>query len=155
MCPKTEKQMQNNPETKAENNNVLLVEDSSDDVELIKRKIKSRQINCKIFVSKDGEEALDYMQRKDKYQDKEKFPDPNLILLDIRMPKKNGIEVLKALKSSETLKNIPVVMLTVSTLENDIFNCFDYGCEHYVTKSVGFEKFEVTLEPFMRYYLRK
>ena len=155
MCPKTEKQMQNNPETKAENNNVLLVEDSSDDVELIKRKIKSRQINCKIFVAKDGEEALDYMQRKDKYQDKEKFPDPNLILLDIRMPKKNGIEVLKALKSSKTLKNIPVVMLTVSTLENDIFNCFDYGCEHYVTKSVGFEKFEVTLEPFMRYYLRK
>ena len=155
MCPKTEKQMQNNPETKAENNNVLLVEDSSDDVELIKRKIKSRQINCKIFVAKDGEEALDYMQRKDKYQDKEKFPDLDLILLDIRMPKKNGIEVLKAIKSDETLKDIPVVMLTVSTIESDVFKSFDYGCDHYIAKSVGFDKFEVTLEPIIKYYLRK
>ena len=147
--------MQNNINIKGGDNNVLLVEDSSDDIELIKRKLTSRKINCKVFVAKDGEEALDYMYRKDKYDDKEKFPDPDLILLDIRMPKKNGIEVLKALKSDETLKDIPVIMLTVSTIESDVFKSFDYGCDHYVAKSVGFEKFEVTLEPIIKYYLRK
>jgi len=147
--------MQNNLNIGGKDNNVLLVEDSSDDIELIKRKLTSRKINCKLFVAKDGEEALDYMYRKDKYDDKEKFPDLDLILLDIRMPKKNGIEVLKAIKSDETLKDIPVVMLTVSTIESDVFKSFDYGCDHYIAKSVGFDKFEVTLEPIIKYYLRK
>ena len=136
-------------------NNILLVEDSSDDVVLIKRKFKSRDIEATLLVAKDGGEALDYMSRRGKYSDKEKFPDPQLILLDIRMPKMNGIEVLKAIKSDEILKKIPVVMLTVSTLDKDIADSFENGCEHYVAKSVGFEKFEETIEPIVKHYLVK
>ena len=136
-----------------ENKNILMAEDNGDDVELIKRKFKVRDINCNLFVAKNGEEALDYMYHKKKYLDKEKFPDPDLILLDIRMPKINGIEVLKEIKSNEKLKDIPVVMLTVSTIEKDVLASFENGCDHYVTKSVAFENFEKTLEPILKYYL--
>ena len=135
--------------------NILLAEDSSDDVELIKRKFRYRDIEGKLIIAKDGEEALNYLYRKKKYSDREKFPDPDLIILDIRMPKVNGVEVLKAIKSDKTLKNIPVVMLTISTLEKDVIDSFNSGCEHYVAKSVGFEKFEDTLEPIIKHYLEK
>jgi len=136
-------------------NNILLVEDSSDDIELIKRKIRSNNIECELVIAKNGEEALNYLYRNKKYSDKEKFPDPDLILLDIRMPKVNGIEVLKAINADKKLKNIPVVMLTVSTIENDIFESFDNGCKNYITKSVGFERFEDTLKPVINYYLSR
>lgn len=133
----------------------MLAEDSSDDVELIKRKFRYRDIEGRLIIARDGEEALNYLYRKKKYSDREKFPDPDLIILDIRMPKVNGIEVLKAIKSDRILKKIPVVMLTISNLENDIIDSFSNGCEHYVAKSVGFEKFEDTLEPIIKYYLEK
>ena len=71
------------------------------------------------------------------------------------MPKMNGIEVLKEIKSDKTLKNIPVIMLTVSTLDRDVFESFDCGCDYYVTKSVGFEHFEDALEPIIKYYTRE
>jgi len=135
------------------NRNILLAEDNSDDIELIKRKLRSRKIKCNLFIAKNGEEALDYMYHREKYPDKRKFPDPDLILLDIRMPKKNGIEVLREIKSDKLLKKIPVVMLTVSTMDKDIFDSFDYGCDHYITKSAGFDKFEDTLEPIIKYYM--
>jgi len=140
---------------KQKDKNILLAEDSSDDVELIKRKFRYRDIEGRLIIAKDGEEALNYLYRKKKYSDREKFPDPDLIILDIRMPKVNGVEVLKAIKSDRILKKIPVVMLTISTLEKDIIDSFSNGCEHYVAKSVGFEKFEDTLEPIIKYYLEK
>jgi len=93
------------------------------------------------------------MHHKRKYLNKKKFPDPDLIILDIRMPKVNGIEVLKAIKSDETLRDIPVIMFTVSTMEKDLLESFDSGCEHYIGKSVGFENFEDTLEPLIKHYL--
>ncbi|ODS36048.1 hypothetical protein BEH94_04705 [Candidatus Altiarchaeales archaeon WOR_SM1_SCG] len=136
----------------AKNRNILLVEDSSDDVELMKRKFKSRNIGGKLVVAKDGKEALDYLHEREKHGENE-FP--WLILLDIRMPKMNGIEVLKEIKSDEILKDIPVVMLTVSTLDRDVFDSFNFGCNHYVAKSVGFEHFEDALEPIINYYLGK
>ncbi|PKP54530.1 MAG: two-component system response regulator [Candidatus Altiarchaeales archaeon HGW-Altiarchaeales-3] len=135
------------------NRNILLAEDNSDDIELIKRKLRSRKIKCNLFIAKNGEEALNYIWHKEKYLDKRMFPDPDLILLDIRMPKMSGIEVLKEIKSNELLRKIPVVMLTVSTIDKDILSSFNHGCEHYITKSVEFEKFEDTLEPIIKYYL--
>ena len=140
---------------RGKNKNILLVEDSSDDVELIKRKFNSSRISCKLVIAKNGEEALDYIYRRRKYVDKERFPDPNLIILDIRMPKVNGIEVLKEIKSNEKIKDVPVIMFTVSTIEKDLLDSFDIGCEHYVAKSVGFEKFKDTLEPIIKHYLMK
>ena len=135
--------------------NILLVEDSSDDMELIKRKLESFGMDYNLIVERDGEEALNYLYHKEKYSDREKFPDPDLILMDIKMPKINGIEVLREIKSDKILSEIPVVMLTASTLYPDIQDSFDGGCDNYVAKSVGFEKFEETIKPLIKYYLMK
>lgn len=138
-----------------ENKSVLLAEDNGDDVELIKRKFRSSDLNFRLFVAKDGDEALDYLYHQNKYADKEKFPDPDLIILDIRMPKKNGIEVLREIKSNEELRKIPVVMLTVSTIEKDVIDSFEIGCNHYIAKSIGFERFKDSLELILKHYLMK
>lgn len=136
---------------------ILLAEDNSDDLKLIKRKLESIKKDVRVIVAKDGEDALNYVHNKGKYKDKDKFPKPDLIILDIRMPKISGIEVLEVIKSEENeeLKKIPVAMLTVSTLERDIDESFDAGCEHYVTKGVAFENFEKTIKPIIDYYLGK
>jgi len=138
-----------------ENKKILIVEDNENDVELIKRKFRIREINTRVFVVNDGEEALDYMHHRGEFSDPGKYPVPDLIILDIRMPKVNGIEVLREIKSNKMFKSIPVVMLTVSTLKRDIFDTFDAGGEHYVAKSVAFEKFESTVEPIIMHYLNK
>ena len=130
---------------------ILLVEDNADHVELILKAWGDDDVLNEVHVATDGEEALDFLYQRGEYADARR---PALILLDIRMPKMNGIEVLKAIKSDETLKDIPVVMLTVSTLDKDVFDSFDYGCEQYVTKSIGFERFEETIEPIVKYYMR-
>ena len=134
---------------------ILLVEDKKDDVDLLKIKFRSREIECNMPVVSNGKEALDYMHHVGEYSDREKYPDPDLIILDIRMPKMSGIEFLNIIKSDEKMRNIPVIMLTISTLEKDIFDSFDACCEHYVAKSVAFELFEETIEPIIRFYLNK
>lgn len=133
---------------------ILIVEDNGDDLEIIKRKLRSRNMTARLSVLRDGEEAIYYLQHQKKYSDIEKYPNPDLILLDIRMPKISGIEVLETLKSSEDekLRNIPVVMLTVSTLAKDISESFEGGCTHYIEKSEAFKDFESILEPIIRYY---
>ena len=137
--------------------NILIVEDNRDDAELIKRKFRSSKINLNpnLISVEDGEKALDYLYRRKDYIDKNKFPDPNLIILDVRMPKLNGIEVLRKIKSDKNLKKIPVIMLTVSNLENDIIESFEIGCEHYIAKSVGFSKFEDTVGVIAKHYLSR
>ena len=138
-----------------EHTNILLVEDRFDDMEMIKRKFMSRNIKCKLLIVRNGEDVLEYLCHKEKYSDNGKFNDIKLIILDIRIPKINGFEVLRMIKSDKTLKKIPVVILTASTASKDILESFDIGCEHYIAKSVGFEKFEKTLEPIIKHYLRK
>jgi CheY-like chemotaxis protein len=122
--------------------NILLVEDEEAHAQLTRRAIRKAGNANRIDVVYDGEEALDYLFNGGKYADKSKFPCPGLILLDIKLPGIDGIEVLQKIKQHPNLKKIPVIMLTTSEREEDIARSYDYHANSYLTKPVGFKEFE-------------
>lgn len=119
---------------------ILLVEDNMYDAELTIRSLKKVHLGNKLFHVKDGEEALEFIFCKGRY---EAFPcsRPKLIMLDIKMPKVDGIEVLKRIKSDDSTRTIPVVIMTSSKEEQDIITSYDLGVNSYVVKPVDFEGF--------------
>ena len=122
-------------------NKILLVEDNPDDIAITKRALKEARIVNKLCIVRDGQEALDFLKRQGEYTDPAKSPRPGLILLDINLPKINGLEVLKQIKADDDLKGIPVVMLTVSRRDEDIVKGYNNGCNSFIQKAVEFEKF--------------
>jgi len=120
---------------------ILIVEDNPDDIDITQRALKEARVINKFWVVRDGQEALDFLQHKGKYQDHSTSPKPGLILLDINLPKLNGIEVLKVIKQDPELKRIPVVILTVSKRDEDIFRSYDGDCNSFIQKPVNFENF--------------
>ena len=120
---------------------ILLVEDNLDDVEITKRALKQAKVINNLHVVRDGQEAIDFLFRQGEYRDKTDLPNPGLILLDINMPRLNGVEVLKRLKENGVLKHIPVIMLTVSKRDEDIVRSYRYGCNSFIQKPVDFDKF--------------
>ncbi len=120
--------------------NILLVEDDQRDVELTLAALEEQQLANLVFVVHDGEEALDYLYRRGKYSTRTSG-NPILILLDLKMPKVDGLEVLKVIKADEQLKAIPVVMLTSSRETPDLNECYKYGVNAYVVKPVDFADF--------------
>lgn len=120
---------------------ILLVEDNPDDEALTLRALKKHNFSHTVDVVHDGAEALDYVFCKGAYADKNSSNIPQLILLDIKLPKIDGLEVLKAIRKSEKFKHIPVVMLTTSTEESDIVTSYDNGANSYIRKPVDFTEF--------------
>ncbi len=120
---------------------VLLAEDNLDDVMITKKAFKEAGIINRLFVVRDGEEALDFLHQRGSYQNTSENPRPGLILLDINMPKVNGLEVLKQIKNDSLLRTIPVVMLTSSKRDEDVVRGYDSGCNSFLQKPVEFEKF--------------
>jgi two-component system response regulator len=116
---------------------ILLVEDSSIDAELTMRAMKSGGLANKLLWVQDGQEALDFMFRHGKYAGREDSI-PRLVLLDLKMPRVDGIEVLKAIKADEKTKRIPVVVMTSSQEERDVAQSYDLGVNSYVVKPVDF-----------------
>jgi CheY-like chemotaxis protein len=125
-----------------EPSDILLVEDEPAHAELTKRAIRKAGNANRIHVASDGENALDYLHNRGKYEDKVKYPMPGLILLDIKLPGIDGIEILKKIKEDPLLKRIPVIMLTTSERDEDIVRSYDYYANSYLTKPVGFKEFE-------------
>ncbi|MBN2738285.1 MAG: response regulator [Spirochaetales bacterium] len=117
---------------------ILLVEDNPGDVRLTLEALKESKVHNIISVVKDGVEALAFLRKKDRYSTS---PSPDIILLDLNLPKKTGIEVLQDIKKDENLKHIPVVILTTSKDEEDILKTYTYHANAYVTKPVDFDKF--------------
>lgn len=117
---------------------ILLVEDNEGDILLTKEAFAESGFPIKISVAKDGKEAVDFLTKDGKHKDA-KLPD--LLLLDINLPKKNGIEVLRFIKSSENLKHIPVIMLTTSSSDRDIVESYKNYVNCYITKPVEVENF--------------
>ena len=120
---------------------ILLVEDNTADAELTIRALNKAKIVNSILHLKDGAEALDYLFGKGEYSERDITKLPRVILLDIKMPKVDGIEVLRQLKASEQTKLIPVVIMTSSSEEQDIISSYRLGVNSYVVKPVGFEDF--------------
>ena len=120
---------------------ILLVEDDPDHAELTVRALKENNILNEVYVASDGQEALDFVYHRGKYSDEKKFPRPGLILLDIRLPKVDGLAVLKQLKDDPQFKSIPIIMLTTSDRDEEIAKSYAGGANSYVVKPVEFEEF--------------
>jgi CheY-like chemotaxis protein len=124
---------------------ILLVEDNPRDVQLTQRAFEKARITNPLQVAHDGEEALEFLFATGPYAHRANVERPQLILLDLNLPKKSGLEVLAQIKSDRRTKNIPVIVLTVSTRDRDIAECRRLGADNYIVKPVGFENFsEVT-----------
>jgi CheY-like chemotaxis protein len=117
---------------------ILLVEDNALDAELMMRGLSDEKLANNIVWLQDGQEALDYLFRQGQYAQRT-APDPRLILLDLKMPRVDGVEVLRALKADEHTKRIPVVIMTSSQEESDIVTTYDLGANSYVVKPIDFD----------------
>lgn len=119
---------------------ILMADDDADDRMFTKEALEeSRVLNDLKFVE-DGEELMDYLNRRGKFTDPETAPRPGLILLDLNMPRKDGREALKEIKESPELRRIPVVVMTTSKAEEDIFRSYDSGASSFITKPVTFDR---------------
>lgn len=119
---------------------ILLVEDSLKDIDLTMAALEEHNLANKVDVARDGAEALEYLYRRGQFANRDALQ-PVVVLLDIKMPKVNGIEVLRQMKTDPALKHVPVVMLTSSKEEPDLAACYDLGVNAYVVKPVDFQQF--------------
>jgi CheY-like chemotaxis protein len=117
---------------------ILLIEDSEGDVRLVQEALKEGKLHNRLFVARDGVEGMDFLLKRGKHQDAVR---PDLILLDLNMPKKDGREVLGEIKQHEDLKRIPVVILTTSNSEADILKTYNLHANCYIVKPLNLEEF--------------
>ena len=120
---------------------ILLVEDNLDDIVIAQKAFKEAKLVNPLFVVRDGEEALEFLHQRGRYQNGASSPRPNLILLDINIPKVNGLEVLAHVKHDSELRRIPVIMLTSSRRDQDVVAGYTNGCNSFLQKPVEFERF--------------
>jgi CheY-like chemotaxis protein len=133
---------------------VLLVEDNIDDAELAIRELRKHKVGNNLLHVKDGEEALDFIFGTGKFTGLRNIQYlPKVILLDIQMPKVNGMEVLAKIKADERTKAIPVVILTSSNQSPDIKKCYNLGVNSYIVKPVDFENYSKTIRELGLYWL--
>ena len=132
---------------------ILLVEDNATDAELCIRALRKNNLANDLIWLKDGAEALDFIYRRGIYAERSPEEQPNLILLDLRMPRVDGMEVLKQLKGDERTKSIPIVVLTSSTECPDLEECYRLGANSYVSKPVEFNAFADTAAKIGMYWL--
>ena len=132
---------------------ILLVEDNPDDVELTLRALKKSKIANKVLVVNDGAQALDFIFNTGAYKGRIAGNQPKVILLDLKLPKINGMEVIRKMKSDESTKTIPIVALTSSEEDEDVKECYDLGVNSYIVKPVDFEKFAKTVADIGLYWL--
>lgn len=132
---------------------IILVEDNPDDANLTIRAFKSRNLFNNLIHLKNGQEAIDYIFNGAEFDGKKFNDKPKVVLLDLKMPKVNGIEVLEKIKGDAKTKSIPVVILTSSAEDPDIKKCYDLGANSYITKPVGFENFSKTVVDLGLYWL--
>jgi CheY-like chemotaxis protein len=130
---------------------ILLVEDNPDDVEITRRALSLGRIANDLHVTRDGQEALDFLFRQGQYG--AATPRPDLILLDLNLPKVNGMEVLERVKSKGGLCPIPVIMLTASNRDEDVARSYNLGSNTYIQKPVEFDKFFRAIEVLGEYWI--
>ncbi|MDD1693476.1 MAG: response regulator [Methanoregula sp.] len=132
---------------------ILLVEDNEDHAELVIRSMRDLTVANTVHHVADGELALDYLFQRNTYTDITKSPRPDLVLLDLRLPRVDGLEVLKTVKTTPSLLRIPVVVLTSSDAGSDIARAYDYHANSYIVKSMDFRTFTRMMKDLGSYWL--
>lgn len=132
---------------------ILLVEDNPDDVALTLRSLKKNNIRNKIVVARDGVEALDYLFGTGAHADRDAANVPVIVLLDLKLPKVDGLEILKRLRADERTRLVPVVILTSSNEEKDLINGYSLGANSYIRKPVDFNQFNEAVRQLGLYWL--
>jgi len=132
---------------------ILLVEDNPDDVALTERALKKNNIINTVVVAHDGQEALDFLTGTGAFEGAATDELPEVVLLDLKLPKVNGLEVLRAIRSDERTHRLPVVILTSSVEERDIVSSYDLGANSYIRKPVDFDQFVEAVRELGLYWL--
>jgi CheY-like chemotaxis protein len=132
---------------------ILLVEDNQDDLDLTLHALKRENLANNIFVVRDGEEALDFLFCRGAYSNHSFDQPPRLVLLDLKLPKVTGLEVLKQVKQDTRTLSIPIIVLTSSKEERDLVISYNYGCNSYIQKPVNFAEFRETVKHLGLYWL--
>jgi CheY-like chemotaxis protein len=133
---------------------ILLAEDDPGDQKLTKKAFGDGKIDNELHIVENGEEALDYLMRRGKYEDPASSPRPDLFLLDLNMPKIDGRQVLEEMKQNPDCPNIPTVVLTTSKQEEDIIRTYDLGIKSYITKPVNFGSFVEAIQILGQYWFK-
>lgn len=132
---------------------ILLVEDNEDHAELVKRSMRDQRVANLMYHVSDGQQALDFLFHRGPYATSGSSPPPNLILLDLRLPRVDGLEVLRIVKDTPHLQRIPVVILSSSDAENDIAKSYDHHANSYVVKPLDFQTFTKLMDDLGFYWL--
>lgn len=132
---------------------ILLVEDSASDLELAVRALKKAKLAGRIEVARDGEEALDFVFARNAHASRSIEDKPQLVLLDLKLPKLDGLDVLRAIKSDPRTRSIPVVILTSSREQRDVLESYELGVNSYIVKPVEFEGFSAAVAEIGTYWL--
>lgn len=132
---------------------IILIEDNHFEAELALKALERSHLANSFHHIDDGEEALDFIQFKGKYADRASLPQPKLILLDLKLPKVDGLEILKAIKTNAVTKSIPVVVLTSSQEERDVVESYQLGANSYLVKPLNFESFSKAISNLGFYWL--
>jgi two-component system response regulator len=135
------------------NKPILLVEDNPSDADLTKRALARGHVSNELVIAEDGQEALDYLRGEGSYAGRAVADTPSMILLDLKLPKVSGLEVLRAVRADARLRRIPVVILTSSKEEEDVGAGYDLGVNSYVRKPVDFKEFQAAIANLGLYWL--
>jgi two-component system response regulator len=135
------------------NKPILLVEDNPSDADLTKRALARGHISNELVIAEDGQEALDYLRGEGSYAGRAVADTPSVILLDLKLPKVSGLEVLRAVRADARLRRIPVVILTSSKEEEDVGAGYDLGVNSYVRKPIDFKEFQIAIANLGLYWL--
>jgi CheY-like chemotaxis protein len=132
---------------------ILMAEDDADDRLLVKEALEESRVLNELRFVQDGEELLAYLRQRGPYADPATSPRPGLVLLDLNMPRKDGREALREIKADPDLRRIPIVVMTTSKAEEDIFRSYDSGASSYITKPVTFERLVELMKTLGRYWI--
>jgi len=131
---------------------ILIADDDAEDTMLIKDALKESRLKNGIQSVENGEELMLYLRNEGKYSDKNKYPTPGIVLLDLNMPKKDGREALKEIKADKNLRTIPIVVLTTSKAEEDILKTYNLGVSSFITKPVKFSTMVEVMKTLNKYW---
>jgi len=137
-----------------DNFTILIAEDDPNDVMLLELAIRKNGIRNPVKVVRDGEEAIEYLEGKGQYKDRERFPFPSVIISDVKMPRRNGLEVIEWVRRHPTCSIIPIVMLSGSRIQNDVLTAYKLGANSYFTKPSTLDELSELLKLAFEYWTR-